>query len=101
MESGTAVQYIHYPCFSVPQMMKSLLCVLLLSVVCLVSSADDENARLLASKNILNEILVEGRDLTVQYTIYNVGGRYVHGTLMFEVHHLQRGVQVCARGINV
>ena len=58
------------------QMMRSLLCVLLLSLACLVSSADDENARLLASKNILNEILVEGRDLTVEYTIYNVGGRY-------------------------
>ncbi|ELU02607.1 hypothetical protein CAPTEDRAFT_184319 [Capitella teleta] len=50
--------------------MKFLLTVLLFAFV----SADADNARLLAAKNILNEILVEGRDLTVQYNIFNVGG---------------------------
>lgn len=53
--------------------MKFLLTVLLFAFV----SADADNARLLAAKNILNEILVEGRDLTVQYNIFNVGGRSV------------------------
>lgn len=40
------------------------------------SLSEEENiARLLASKNVLNQYLVEGRDLTVQYTIFNIGGR--------------------------
>uniref|UniRef100_A0A671UD18 Signal sequence receptor, beta n=1 Tax=Sparus aurata TaxID=8175 RepID=A0A671UD18_SPAAU len=33
----------------------------------------DEGARLLASKSLLNRYAVEGRDLTLQYNIYNVG----------------------------
>lgn len=36
-------------------------------------AADSENARLLASKTILNQLLVEDKDLTIQYEIYNVG----------------------------
>ncbi|XP_038643107.1 translocon-associated protein subunit beta [Scyliorhinus canicula] len=48
----------------------------LLVSVCLsllaVGSAD-EGARLLASKSLLNKYAVEGRDLTLQYNIYNVG----------------------------
>ncbi len=57
--------------------MKSIL-YLLVSVValCLVHG-EEERARLLASKNILNQLLVEGKDLTVEYDIYNVGGRSV------------------------
>ena len=54
--------------------MRSLLAVLVLFVAC-IASAEEENARLLASKNILNQLLVEGKDLTVEYTIFNVGGR--------------------------
>lgn len=50
---------------------------LLASVVlalCAVSHAE-EGARLLASKSLLNRYAVEGRDLTLQYNIYNVGSR--------------------------
>lgn len=34
-------------------------------------------ANLIASKAILNEYMVEGRDLTIKYSIYNVGTRYI------------------------
>jgi len=55
--------------------MKWLLSVVIGTLVC-ISVADNENARLLASKNILNMYMVENKDLTVEYQIYNVGGRY-------------------------
>jgi len=45
---------------------------LFLGVACLVNSQED-TARLLVSKNILNQYLVEGKDLTVQFDLYNVG----------------------------
>lgn len=45
------------------------------SLFCVVLGADSENARLLASKTILNQYLVEDKDLTIQYDIYNVGAR--------------------------
>ncbi|ESO94578.1 hypothetical protein LOTGIDRAFT_118304 [Lottia gigantea] len=35
---------------------------------------EDPEARLLISKNVLNNFLVEGKDLTVEYKIFNVGG---------------------------
>ncbi|XP_068188789.1 translocon-associated protein subunit beta [Antennarius striatus] len=52
-------------------MMKMLRGVLLLVLLGLGSS--EEGARLLASKSLLNRYAVEGRDLTLQYNIYNVG----------------------------
>jgi hypothetical protein len=58
--------------------MRGIIIAVLLSLVYCTSNADDEpGARLLASKNILNQILVEEKDITVEYAIYNVGGRYV------------------------
>lgn len=48
---------------------------LLLALLGLVSG--EEGARLLASKSLLNRYAVEGRDLTLQYNLYNVGSRLV------------------------
>ncbi|XP_059727422.1 translocon-associated protein subunit beta isoform X2 [Haemorhous mexicanus] len=46
----------------------------LLAVFALVSVAHcEDGARLLASKSLLNRYAVEGKDLTLQYNIYNVG----------------------------
>uniref|UniRef100_A0A8D2M1B2 Translocon-associated protein subunit beta n=1 Tax=Zonotrichia albicollis TaxID=44394 RepID=A0A8D2M1B2_ZONAL len=46
----------------------------LLAVFALVSVAHcEDGARLLASKSLLNRYAVEGKDLTLQYSIYNVG----------------------------
>jgi len=47
---------------------------LALALAACVSADGDENARLLVSKNVLNQYLVEGQDLTVMYNIFNVGG---------------------------
>jgi translocon-associated protein subunit beta len=44
-------------------------------ILCGIALAENDNARLLASKNILNQYMVENKDLTVLYEIYNVGGR--------------------------
>jgi len=60
--------------FAVNTDMKWLLGVIIGTLIC-ISFADNENARLLASKNILNLYMVENKDLTVEYQIYNVGGR--------------------------
>lgn len=43
-------------------------------ILCGIALAENDNARLLASKNILNQYMVENKDLTVLYEIYNVGG---------------------------
>jgi translocon-associated protein subunit beta len=50
-----------------------LLAVVVLAL--LAVSQAEEGARLLASKSLLNRYAVEGRDLTLQYNIYNVGSR--------------------------
>jgi len=60
--------------FDIKAGMKWLLSIVIGTLVC-ISLADNENARLLASKNILNLYMVENKDLTVEYQIYNVGGR--------------------------
>ena len=61
------------PVFSLQ--MKLWVVAVLLSFAGYSLSEEDNVARLLASKNILNQYLVEGRDLTVEYKIYNIGGR--------------------------
>ncbi|KAL8577186.1 SWI/SNF and RSC complex subunit Ssr2 [Nucella lapillus] len=56
--------------------MKLWIVALLLAFACYIPSGAEEEseARLLVSKNILNLYLVEEKDLTVEYRIYNVGG---------------------------
>jgi len=57
--------------------MKLWVSVVLLTFGCFLPSfgEDDSEARLLISKNILNQYLVEGKDLTVEYKIFNVGSK--------------------------
>jgi translocon-associated protein subunit beta len=55
----------------------------ILAVLCSVL-AENENARLLASKNILNQYVVENKDLTVEYEIYNVGGSSALDTILVD-----------------
>lgn len=55
--------------------MKFWLAAIVVLCVTWTSEGETQPARLLASKNVLNQYLVEGRDLTVQYNIFNIGGR--------------------------
>lgn len=65
--------------FSTLLQMRSLYVFALLALLGL--GTGEEGARLLASKSLLNRYAVEGRDLTLQYNIYNVGTRYWKMTL--------------------
>lgn len=58
-----------------PPKMRALCVFAVLASLALVATGE-EGARLLASKSLLNRYAVEGRDLTLQYNIYNVGTRY-------------------------
>ncbi|KAK7009612.1 translocon-associated protein subunit beta, partial [Biomphalaria glabrata] len=64
--------------------MKLWLAALLLTFGCFLPSFGEEEteARLLASKNVLNQYLVEGKDLTVEYKIYNVGSKVAFNVLL-------------------
>ena len=49
--------------------------VLFLSLFVAFTSADDSQARLLASKNVENKFIVENKDLVIKYSIFNIGPR--------------------------
>lgn len=60
------------PFMSTPAMQ----CVAALLILCIALVASEEpqpTARLLASKQVLNQYLVQKKDLTIHYTIHNVG----------------------------
>jgi len=47
--------------------------VALVGLLCMVQADDESKARVLVSKLILNRYLVQGQDIVVEYTLYNVG----------------------------
>jgi hypothetical protein len=49
---------------------------LLAAVLCAASvAADGTDGYLLAAKEFANEVVVNGRELTIKYTLFNVGER--------------------------
>jgi len=63
--------------------------------------AQDENARLLVSKNVLNQYLVEGEDLTVLYNLYNVGGSAAVDVQMVDQSFPEDGFEVVQGSLGV
>lgn len=45
------------------------------------------NPHLLVTKTILNEHVVEGKDLTIQYSLYNIGSRWA--LIRRNTHHVR------------
>lgn len=73
--------------------MTTMLHTCLLAALLVLGSAED-GARLLASKSLLNRYAVEGRDLTLQYNIYNVGSRSAARSIDLSISYfVQRWIQ--------
>lgn len=80
--------------------MKVLVTFVVAFLACLVSSADDETARLLVSKTILNELIVEGKDLTVEFTVFNVGGSAALDVQLNDASFTEDNFEVVAGSLN-
>ena len=51
---------------------------LALVVVCLVAFAAGEGAHLLTRKDLLSDMLVHNKEMTIQFTVFNIGTKYVY-----------------------
>ena len=49
----------------------------LLCLFVFVHADDLSPARLIVVKHITNDVIAQGMDLTLEYTLYNVGERYI------------------------
>jgi len=54
----------------------------------------ESNARLVVAKNVLNQFVVEGKDLTILYTLYNVGSSPAIGVTLNEESFPESSFQV-------
>ena len=55
----------------------------LLVVSSVFASELESQANLLATKTVENKFLVRNQDITIKYTIYNVGSKYVQSKILF------------------
>ncbi|KAF6018980.1 SSR2 [Bugula neritina] len=62
--------------------MHSLALLALLIGSSVITAQDDVSANLLVSKTILNKYVVQHKDITVEYNIYNVGDGPAHNVLL-------------------
>jgi len=50
-----------------------LCCIAILAFFSSSVSADDTSAKLILIKEVLNDVITEGKDLSIQYTVFNIG----------------------------
>uniref|UniRef100_A0A0B7AMM4 Translocon-associated protein subunit beta n=1 Tax=Arion vulgaris TaxID=1028688 RepID=A0A0B7AMM4_9EUPU len=83
--------------------MKLWITALILTFGCFLPSFGEEEseARLVISKNILNQYLVEGKDVTVEYKLYNVGDRVAFNVMLNENGFPQTTFSTISGGLRV
>merc|ERR1712121_196047 len=75
---GTSCRFVYFSISILSLLL--LLASIMIVKICLsllwvsdIAFGDDDQAYLLVSKNVLNQFMVERKDLTIQYIVYNVG----------------------------
>lgn len=58
--------------------------ILLLALASVFASDLEPTAKLLVSKNVENNIIVEGKDVTIKYDLYNVGSSAAHNIVLLD-----------------